>query len=151
MSISTKLADFKAFIGRAWALAVPYFQSEEKWKARGLLAAIIALNLGFVYTLVLVFLGYTGLGISDTVYAQLVDNTTGLVLSNVVTPIPVKLDGRTRTVSLPMEDVVYTIDAGDSLTLQITSSALNYFDAWSYGGITISDITLDLPLHDRNS
>ncbi len=53
MSISTKLADFKAFIGRAWALAVPYFQSEEKWKARGLLAAIIALNLGFVYTLVL--------------------------------------------------------------------------------------------------
>lgn len=53
MSMFTKLADFKAFAGRAWALAVPYFQSEEKWKARGLLAAIIALNLGFVYTLVL--------------------------------------------------------------------------------------------------
>ncbi len=94
---------------------------------------------------------YSGLGTSDTVYAQLVDNVSGLVLSNVVTPIPVKLDGRTRTVSLPMEDVVYTIDAGDSLTLQITSSALNYFDAWSYGGITISDITLDMPLHNRNS
>jgi putative ATP-binding cassette transporter len=53
MTMFTKLADFKAFIGRASALAVPYFQSEEKWKARGLLAAIIALNLGFVYTLVL--------------------------------------------------------------------------------------------------
>lgn len=53
MSFHTKLADFKAFISSAWALAIPYFQSEEKWKARGLLAAIIALNLGFVYTLVL--------------------------------------------------------------------------------------------------
>ncbi len=48
-----KLKDFQAFISRTWALSVPYFKSEEKWKARTLLAAIIALNLGFVYTLVL--------------------------------------------------------------------------------------------------
>ncbi len=53
MSLFRKAAEFKAFLGRAWALALPYFQSEEKWKARGLLAAIVALNLAFVYTLVL--------------------------------------------------------------------------------------------------
>lgn len=53
MSILRKAAEFKAFLGRAWALALPYFQSEEKWKARSLLAAIVALNLAFVYTLVL--------------------------------------------------------------------------------------------------
>jgi ABC-2 type transport system ATP-binding protein len=94
---------------------------------------------------------YTGLGISDTVYAQLVDNTTGLVLSNVVTPIPVKLDGRTRTVTMSMEDIAYSIDAGDSLTLQITGFAFNYADPWTFGGINISDIVLDLPLHDRDS
>jgi hypothetical protein len=94
---------------------------------------------------------YSGLGTSDTVYAQLVDNSSGLVLSNIVTPIPVTLDGRTRTVSMSMEDIAYSVDAGDSLTLQITGSALNYFDAWSYGGINISDITLDMPLHDKNS
>ncbi|HBH36985.1 MAG TPA: ABC transporter ATP-binding protein, partial [Curvibacter sp.] len=52
MSLLRKAADFKAFLGRAWALALPYFQSEEKWKARTLLASIIALNLAFVYTLV---------------------------------------------------------------------------------------------------
>jgi ABC-2 type transport system ATP-binding protein len=90
-------------------------------------------------------------GTSDTVYAQLVDNSSGLVLSNIVTPIPVTLDGRTRTVSMSMEDIAYSVDAGDSLTLQITGSALNYFNAWSYGGINISDITLDMPLHDKNS
>ena len=38
---------------RIGALAAPYFRSEEKWMARGLLATIIALNLGVVYMLVL--------------------------------------------------------------------------------------------------
>ncbi|PKU25798.1 ABC transporter ATP-binding protein/permease [Telmatospirillum siberiense] len=32
-----------------WALTRPYWSSEERWAARGLLAAIIALNLGAVY------------------------------------------------------------------------------------------------------
>ena len=48
-----KLADFKHFTARVWALSAPYFRSEDKWKARGLLAAIVALNLGAVYMLVL--------------------------------------------------------------------------------------------------
>ncbi len=90
---------------------------------------------------------YSGLGTGHTVYAQLVDNVSGLVLSNIVTPIQVKLDGKTRTVSIPMEDIAYTADAGDSLTLQVTSSSVNYANAWSYGWITMSDIALDMPLH----
>jgi len=53
MPFFSKLADFRSFATHAWSLSVPYFRSEEKWKARALLAAIIALNLGFVYTLVL--------------------------------------------------------------------------------------------------
>ena len=53
MSLFKKLAHFKAFLVRALALSLPYFKSEEKWKARALLASIIALNLAFVYTLVL--------------------------------------------------------------------------------------------------
>ena len=39
---------------KVWALARPYFQSEQRWQARGLLAAIVALNLGAVYMLVLI-------------------------------------------------------------------------------------------------
>lgn len=42
-----------ATLRRIGALASPYFRSEEKWIARGLLAAIVALNLGVVYMLVL--------------------------------------------------------------------------------------------------
>ncbi|MBC9176951.1 ABC transporter ATP-binding protein/permease [Pseudoroseomonas ludipueritiae] len=36
------------FLRDAWALARPYWNSEEKWKARGLLAVIILLNLAMV-------------------------------------------------------------------------------------------------------
>lgn len=53
MAWSDKLARFKLFLGQVWHLSSPYFStSTEKWKARGLLAAIIALNLGAVYMLV---------------------------------------------------------------------------------------------------
>jgi len=48
-----KLRSFAAFLRKVTTLALPYFQSEEKWKARALLAAIVALNLGAVYMLVL--------------------------------------------------------------------------------------------------
>ncbi len=44
---------FSAFLNRVWALSAPYFKSDEKWKARGLLAAIVVLNLASVYMLVL--------------------------------------------------------------------------------------------------
>ena len=44
---------FSAFLKRVWALSAPYFKSDEKWKARGLLVAIVLLNLASVYMLVL--------------------------------------------------------------------------------------------------
>jgi putative ATP-binding cassette transporter len=37
----------------AWRVAMPYWWSEEKWSARALLAAVLALNLGNVYASVL--------------------------------------------------------------------------------------------------
>ena len=48
-----KWAAFTLFLRHAWALTKPYFQSEHKWLARGMLAAIVALNLGSVYLSVL--------------------------------------------------------------------------------------------------
>ena len=36
------------FIAEAWALTVPYWRSEERWRARLLLAVVIALNLSLV-------------------------------------------------------------------------------------------------------
>jgi putative ATP-binding cassette transporter len=53
MKLPPKLKAFQAFVAQAWALTKPYFQSEQKWKARALLLAIVALNLGLVYMAVL--------------------------------------------------------------------------------------------------
>ena len=39
----------RRFISEFWALTRPYWYSGEKWAARGLLGAVIALNLGLVY------------------------------------------------------------------------------------------------------
>jgi len=50
----SKFQSFRLFLRKVAALALPYFRSEEKWKARGLLAAIVLLNLGAVYMLVLI-------------------------------------------------------------------------------------------------
>jgi putative ATP-binding cassette transporter len=50
---SGRLAAFAQTARRIWALVLPYFRSEDKWKARGMLAAIILLNLAAVYMLVL--------------------------------------------------------------------------------------------------
>lgn len=53
MTPSQKFQAFKTFTHQAWALTQPYFASQDKWKARGLLAAIVALNLALVYMAVL--------------------------------------------------------------------------------------------------
>ena len=53
MTFRDKLAAAGITTRKVWALTTPFFSSEQKWKARGLLAAIVLLNLGAVYMLVL--------------------------------------------------------------------------------------------------
>jgi vitamin B12/bleomycin/antimicrobial peptide transport system ATP-binding/permease protein len=53
MKLADKFAAFKTFLTQAWALSKPYFASNQKWKARALLASIVALNLALVYMAVL--------------------------------------------------------------------------------------------------
>ena len=52
--MTPRLNRFFATVTRIWALTTPYFRSEQRWQARGLLAAIVALNLAAVYMLVLI-------------------------------------------------------------------------------------------------
>ncbi|MDH6167861.1 putative ATP-binding cassette transporter [Variovorax boronicumulans] len=52
-SVTARAATFAQVLRRVFALAAPYFRSEEKWRARTMFAAIVALNLAYVYALVL--------------------------------------------------------------------------------------------------
>jgi ABC-2 type transport system ATP-binding protein len=94
-------------------------------------------------------LTYSGIGTSRAVYAQIVDEQTGRVLGNVVTPIPVTLDGQTRTVSVALgqlADIAYTAPpGGGTLTLQLVGSATPFENFTSVGVIKVSNMTLSLP------
>ena len=68
------------------------------------------------------------------------------MVGNIVTPVPVTLDGRERTVDIALADIAYTVyGATDSMTLQITSSALPYANLTAWGVIDIADVSLDVP------
>jgi len=91
---------------------------------------------------------YSGIGTSRSVYAQIVDTNTGLVVGNIVTPIPVKLDGRTHTADINMADIVYTYDdvPNDAdLELQIVGSATQFLNLTQFGFINVSDVAVSLP------
>ncbi len=92
---------------------------------------------------------YSGIGTAKAVYAQVVDNVSGRVLGNIVTQVPVTLDGQTRTVSVPIADIAYTATTVDgkapSLTLQITSAASLYWNS-AWGFMNISGIQASLPV-----
>ena len=45
-------AKLRAFLRDFWTLAAPYWSSEDRWRARGLLLVVVALSLGQVYLLV---------------------------------------------------------------------------------------------------
>lgn len=95
---------------------------------------------------------YSGTGTSRHVYAQLVDDRTGLVLSSLVTPIPVTLDGQTHTLSIPLEPVAHTLRPGESVTLQLVGSAGLYERVTpSVGTLNVSDLQLTLPTADPNA
>jgi ABC-2 type transport system ATP-binding protein len=91
---------------------------------------------------------YSGTGSSKHVYAQLVDDTTGLVLGNQVTPIPVTLDGGTHMAKIPLEMVAHTLAPGETVTLQIVASAVEYQTLSSSGVLRMTDIKLTLPTAD---
>ncbi|WP_286274170.1 S15 peptidase family protein [Mycobacterium antarcticum] len=94
---------------------------------------------------------YTGLGTSRHVYAQLVDDSTGLVLGNLVTPVPVTLDGQSHVVTVKLEQVAQTLAPGQTVTLQLVASAVPYETINSLGALQVSIITLTLPTADPNS
>jgi vitamin B12/bleomycin/antimicrobial peptide transport system ATP-binding/permease protein len=54
MKTLAKLAAVNETTRKVWALTTPFFASDQKWKARAMLAAIVLLNLAAVYMLVLI-------------------------------------------------------------------------------------------------
>lgn len=93
-------------------------------------------------------LTYSGVGTGRHVYAQLVDDTTGLVLGNLVTPISVTLDGKSHVAVVDLEQVAQTLQPGETVTLQLVASAVPYQTVNSFGALTVASVRLSLPTAD---
>ena len=97
-------------------------------------------------TLSLTYSGTAGPGTRPTrVFAQLVDPATGIVLNNQITPVPVTLDGRTHSLTIPLETVGYTTTAGASLELQLVATTTAYITPRLGGTVTFSRVAVKLP------
>jgi ABC-2 type transport system ATP-binding protein len=96
-------------------------------------------------------LTYSGTGISRFVYAQLVDDATGEVLGNQVTPIPVTLNGKTQTITTPLNMIAATLQPGQTVTLQLVASSADFATIRALGALTVSSMTLSLPTADPSA
>ncbi len=89
---------------------------------------------------------YSGVATSRFVSGQIVDKKTGLVVGNIVTPIPVTLDGQQHTVTAyALNDIAYTMDPDSDLELQLTTGATAYLKLHAVRIIKIDDVSVDLP------
>lgn len=87
----------------------------------------------------------TAPGTTHRVLAQIVDNSTGVVLGSQLTPFPVTLDGRTHRLSLPMEYVAASAAPGQSFTLQLVADSSQINTHPSGGSVTFSKVSVKLP------
>ncbi|RZT18310.1 ABC-2 type transport system ATP-binding protein [Mycobacterium sp. BK558] len=96
-------------------------------------------------------LTYSGTGTATHVYAQIVDDKTRLVLGNQATPIPVVLDGQTHTVTYSLEQVAHTLQPGQSVTVQIVTSTIDFLNFYSWGRIDVEGMSVSLPTLAANA
>lgn len=83
-------------------------------------------------------------------YGQVVDAVNGRVAGAQATPIPVVLDGRTRSVERPLETVALRAGPRSGLRLQITAGTTVYSPQRSLGRVLLQSIDGSLPLVDAS-
>lgn len=82
------------------------------------------------------------------IFAQLVDPSTGTVVGNQVTPIPVTLDGAEHTAEVPLETIAHLVTPGAPLTLQLIATTPAYSTPRLGGSVDISSVRVELPVPD---
>ena len=90
-------------------------------------------------------LTYSGTGAVTHVFAQIVDEQRNVVVGNLVTPLPVTLDGATHTVSRPLEAIAASLTPTGRYRLQVIGGSQVYGPVRGAAAITFSAIDLDAP------
>jgi ABC-2 type transport system ATP-binding protein len=88
-------------------------------------------------------------GSPDRAYAQLVDDDTGFVVGNQITPFPLTLDGTEHRITLPLEVIAQHVRPGHTLTLQLVATTTAYKSPRLGGNVDVTKIAVTLPMADK--
>ncbi len=80
------------------------------------------------------------------VFAQLVDDTTGVVVGDQITPVAVTLDGKQHTATTDLEVIAQHLTPGHTLTLQIVATTVAYAIPRLHGEVNFNSIKISLPI-----
>ncbi|HET6835454.1 MAG TPA: CocE/NonD family hydrolase [Acidimicrobiales bacterium] len=81
-------------------------------------------------------------------FAQIVDDESGHVLGNQITPVPITLDGDEHTTQVDLEVVAHHVVEGARVTLQLVATTPAYATPRLGGKLTVTDVALELPTTD---
>ncbi len=79
------------------------------------------------------------------VFAQLIDDDSGLVVGNQITPIDVVLDGTSHEIEVPLEMVAHRLPAGSSITLQLIATTTAYATPSLGGSLDAEALSFEIP------
>ncbi len=79
------------------------------------------------------------------IFAQLVDDATGRVVGNQITPIEITCDGLLHRADVAMEDLAFAAGKDAKLTLQLVASTVAYAVPQMGGDVDFSRIELSIP------
>ena len=94
---------------------------------------------------------YSATGVSSAsdgrthIYAQLVDKQRNLVVNNQASPIPITLDGQTRTISIGMERIASRSTAA-GYELQLIPQTTLYDAQRATGAVDLKSVKVSIPL-----
>jgi ABC-2 type transport system ATP-binding protein len=95
----------------------------------------------------LAYTGTAGTGNRPTrVFAQIVDDSSGLVLGNQITPIDVTLDGLPHALDVKLEMIAHRFAPGATLTLQLVATTVGYAQPQLGGSVKFAAIDVSLPV-----
>jgi ABC-2 type transport system ATP-binding protein len=80
------------------------------------------------------------------VFAQLVDDAQDVVVGNQITPIAVQLDGKSHTVTVPLEMISQQLAASETVTLQLVATTVAYAPPRFGGRVSFTKIHVELPV-----
>ncbi len=133
-------------VGAIGGVALPITPAKASHAVNVAIPVRSAANIVGAPQLSVTYSGTTPAGTRPTrVFAQLVDDATGIVLGNQITPVPVVLDGQSHTTKLPLEMVAFTAKAGAHLTLQLVATTVAYGLPRLGGSVHLSAIQVQLP------